>query len=97
MGVAAGAGRVSYGSSWRRRFWRLFRRQNLTLSTRLTAAIVADTTLFEHIQHLLWTTLPSFLLAAVKFYLIAGHSNMLWANVRRSVTDIIHSLGHIPF
>ncbi len=40
------------------------------------AAIVADTTLFEHIQHLLWTTLPSFLLAAV-VYLIAGHSNML--------------------
>ncbi|EJW5838059.1 LysR family transcriptional regulator, partial [Salmonella enterica subsp. enterica serovar Kentucky] len=56
------------------------------------AAIVADTTLFEHIQHLLWTTLPSFLLAAV-VYLIAGHSNMLGeVATPQRVTDIIHSL-----
>lgn len=56
------------------------------------AAIVADTTLFEHIQHLLWTTLPSFLLAAV-VYLIAGHSNMLSeVATPQRVTDIIHSL-----
>ncbi|ECB9388195.1 hypothetical protein FLS04_02750 [Salmonella enterica subsp. enterica] len=53
------------------------------------AAIVADTTLFEHIQHLLWTTLPSFLLAAV-VYLIAGHSNMLGeVATPQRVTDII--------
>ncbi|MCT4711370.1 Na+/H+ antiporter NhaC [Enterobacteriaceae bacterium H11S18] len=37
------------------------------------AAIVADTTLFEHIRHLLWTTLPSFLLAAVVYW-VAGNS-----------------------
>ncbi|EHB7348344.1 Na+/H+ antiporter NhaC, partial [Salmonella enterica subsp. enterica serovar Bracknell] len=45
-----------------------------------------------HIQHLLWTTLPSFLLAAV-VYLIAGHSNMLGeVATPQRVTDIIHSL-----
>lgn len=37
------------------------------------AAIVADTELYSHIQHLMYTTLPSFLLAAI-VYLIAGHS-----------------------
>ncbi|EPR8904127.1 Na+/H+ antiporter NhaC family protein [Salmonella enterica subsp. enterica serovar Infantis] len=51
-----------------------------------------DVSLFEHIQHLLWTTLPSFLLAAV-VYLIAGHSNMLGeVATPQRVTDIIHSL-----
>ncbi len=67
------AGRVSCSSSWRRRFWRLFRRQNLTVvdSTNF-AAIVADTTLFEHIQHLLWTTCQVFLLAAIGLILSPG-------------------------
>ncbi|TYR89837.1 Na+/H+ antiporter NhaC family protein, partial [Serratia marcescens] len=37
------------------------------------AAIVADTDLYSHIQHLMYTTLPSFILAAV-VYLIAGHT-----------------------
>lgn len=56
------------------------------------AAIVADTTLFEHIQHLLWTTIPSFLLAAV-VYLIAGHSNMLGeVATPQRVTDIVNAL-----
>ncbi|NUU68327.1 Na+/H+ antiporter NhaC [Enterobacteriaceae bacterium BIT-l23] len=56
------------------------------------AAIVADTTLFEHIQHLLYTTIPSFLLAAV-VYLLAGHSDMI-GNVAtpQRVTDIIAAL-----
>ncbi|QMD49271.1 Na+/H+ antiporter NhaC [Citrobacter freundii] len=56
------------------------------------AAIVADTTLFEHIQHLLWTTIPSFLLAAI-VYLIAGHSNMLGeVATPQRVTDIVNAL-----
>jgi NhaC family Na+:H+ antiporter len=56
------------------------------------AAIVADTTLFEHIQHLLYTTIPSFLLAAA-VYLLAGHSDMI-GNVAtpQRVTDIIATL-----
>lgn len=60
-------------------------------STRF-AALVADITLFEHIQHLRWTPLPSFLLAAV-VYLIAGHSNMLGeVATPQHVTDTIHFL-----
>ncbi|VDY51671.1 Sodium/proton antiporter [Klebsiella oxytoca] len=56
------------------------------------AAIVADTTLFEHIQHLLWTTIPSFLLAAA-VYLISGHSNMLGeVATPQRVTDIVNAL-----
>lgn len=40
------------------------------------AAIVADTQLYSHIQHLMYTTIPSFVLAAV-VYLIAGHSSAI--------------------
>lgn len=49
------------------------------------AAIVADTTLFEHIQHLLWTTLPSFLLA------LTGALTII---INRLLT-IIHSVGQL--
>lgn len=56
------------------------------------AAIVAETTLFEHIQHLLWTTVPAFVLAAV-VYLIAGHSGVTGdiATPQR-VAEIINTL-----
>ncbi|KAF1369967.1 Na+/H+ antiporter NhaC [Yokenella regensburgei] len=56
------------------------------------AAIVADTTLFEHIQHLMWTTIPTFILAAV-VYLVAGHSSMIGdVATPQRVTDIVNSL-----
>lgn len=56
------------------------------------AAIVADTTLFEHIQHLLYTTIPSFLLAA-GVYLLAGHSDIIGSVAPpQRVTDIITTL-----
>ncbi|MBW7982989.1 Na+/H+ antiporter NhaC [Enterobacillus tribolii] len=56
------------------------------------AAIVADTTLYEHIQHLMYTTIPSFVLAAV-VYLIAGHSGMMGdVATPQRVTDIITAL-----
>lgn len=56
------------------------------------AAIVADTTLFEHIRHLLWTTIPSFILAGV-VYLIAGHSALVGdVATPQRVTDITHAL-----
>ena len=59
------------------------------------AAIVADTTLFEHIQHLLWTTLPSFLLAAV-VYFIAGHCSAAdSAATPQRVTDIVNALSSL--
>ncbi|HDR2357184.1 TPA: Na+/H+ antiporter NhaC, partial [Enterobacter roggenkampii] len=56
------------------------------------AAIVADTTLFEHIQHLMWTTIPTFILAAV-VYLVAGYSSMIGdVATPQRVTDIVNSL-----
>lgn len=56
------------------------------------AAIVAGTTLFEHIQHLMWTTIPTFILASV-VYLIAGHSSMTGdVATPQRVTDIVNSL-----
>lgn len=59
------------------------------------AAIVADTELYAHIQHLLYTTVPSFVLAAV-VYLIAGHSN-LTGNIATpaGVNDMLTSLQNL--
>lgn len=56
------------------------------------AAIVADTTLFEHIRHLLWTTLPSFGLATVVYW-VAGNSAMVGdVATPQRVADITHAL-----
>lgn len=56
------------------------------------AAIVADTTLFEHIRHLLWTTLPSFVLAAVVYW-VAGNSAAIGdVATPQRVTDITQAL-----
>ncbi|AKH62135.1 MULTISPECIES: Na+/H+ antiporter NhaC [Photorhabdus] len=56
------------------------------------AAIVADTDLYSHIQHLLYTTIPSFILAAI-VYLIAGHTSSVGSVATpEKVTDIIQSL-----
>lgn len=56
------------------------------------AAIVADTTLFEHIRHLMWTTLPGFILAAI-VYAVAGHSTMVGeVATPQRVADITHAL-----
>lgn len=56
------------------------------------AAIVADTELYGHIQHLMYTTLPSFAPAAV-VYLIAGHTGAV-GNVAtpKKVTEIVSAL-----
>lgn len=56
------------------------------------AAIVADTDLYSHIQHLMYTTLPSFVLAAV-VYLIAGHTSAVGsAATPEKVTEIVTAL-----
>ncbi|MDX7987918.1 Na+/H+ antiporter NhaC [Xenorhabdus sp. 12] len=59
------------------------------------AAIVADTDLYSHIQHLLYTTLPSFILAAI-VYFIAGHTSLA-GNVAtpEKITEIICSLENL--
>uniref|UniRef100_UPI0035C729AC Na+/H+ antiporter NhaC n=1 Tax=Serratia quinivorans TaxID=137545 RepID=UPI0035C729AC len=57
------------------------------------AAIVADTDLYSHIQHLMYTTIPSFVLAAV-VYLIAGHTSAVGSSVAtpEKVTEIVTAL-----
>ncbi|OTA21358.1 tet35 [Xenorhabdus beddingii] len=56
------------------------------------AAIVADTDLYSHIQHLMYTTLPSFVLASI-VYFIAGHTSLTDnAATPEKITDIIQSL-----
>lgn len=56
------------------------------------AAIVADTDLYSHIQHLMYTTLPSFILAAV-VYLIAGHTGAVGSVATpEKVTEIVGAL-----
>ncbi|WP_260512783.1 Na+/H+ antiporter NhaC [Serratia fonticola] len=56
------------------------------------AAIVAETDLYAHIKHLMYTTLPSFVLAA-SVYLIAGHSSVVGTVATpQRVTDIIIGL-----
>ncbi len=56
------------------------------------AAIVADTDLYSHIQHLMYTTLPSFILAAV-VYLIAGHTGAVGSVATpEKVTEIVSAL-----
>ncbi|WP_036771322.1 Na+/H+ antiporter NhaC [Photorhabdus australis] len=56
------------------------------------AAIVADTDLYSHIQHLMYTTIPGFVLAAV-VYLIAGHTSSVGSVATpEKVTEIIQSL-----
>lgn len=56
------------------------------------AAIVADTELYGHIKHLMYTTIPSFVLAAI-VYLIAGHSSSVGSSATpEKVTGIIQAL-----
>ncbi|CDG16551.1 Na+/H+ antiporter NhaC [Xenorhabdus doucetiae] len=59
------------------------------------AAIVADTDLYGHIQHLMYTTIPSFVLAAI-VYLIAGQTS-LTDNVAtpEKITEILQSLDNL--
>lgn len=59
------------------------------------ASIVADTDLYDHIQHLMYTTLPSFILAAV-VYLIAGHTSATASMATpQKVTEIVTGLEHL--
>ncbi|MQL49265.1 Na+/H+ antiporter NhaC [Photorhabdus khanii] len=53
---------------------------------------VADTDLYSHIQHLMYTTIPGFVLAAI-VYFIAGHTSLTGSVATpEKVTDILQSL-----
>lgn len=59
------------------------------------AAIVADTDLYTHIRHLMYTTGPSFILASI-VYLIAGHASTTESVATpQKVTAIVTALEHL--
>lgn len=60
------------------------------------APIVANTTLYEHIQHMLCTTVPGFVIAAVVFW-VAGHhhTEIICATTPPKVVNIIQGLEQL--
>ncbi|WP_340611005.1 Na+/H+ antiporter NhaC [Xenorhabdus bharatensis] len=59
------------------------------------AAIVAETDLYSHIQHLLYTTIPGFILAAI-VYFIAGNISLADNSATpEKITHIIQSLENL--
>ncbi|UJF18533.1 Na+/H+ antiporter NhaC [Vibrio sp. SS-MA-C1-2] len=57
------------------------------------APVVAGTTLYAHIQHMLWTTIPAFLLAATVFF-FAGDSSVSAATPEK-ITAILANLDQL--
>lgn len=53
------------------------------------APIVAGTTLYEHIQHMLYTTVPSFVIAAIVFYFAGQHSDVSSVETPQKVVEIL--------
>ena len=64
----------------------------LSDSTNL-APVVAGTDLYSHIQHMLWTTVPAFLLAATVFF-FAGSSGVT-ASSPEKVTNILANIDQL--
>ncbi|MBD2810466.1 Na+/H+ antiporter NhaC [Xenorhabdus sp. Vera] len=59
------------------------------------AAIVADTDLYNHIQHLLYTTIPGFILATI-VYFIASHTGLAVSSATpEKITEILQSLERL--
>ncbi|MDC9613608.1 Na+/H+ antiporter NhaC [Xenorhabdus khoisanae] len=59
------------------------------------AAIVADTDLYSHIRHLMYTTIPGFVLASI-VYFIAGHTSLTnSSSTPEKITEIIQSLENL--
>ncbi len=57
------------------------------------APVVAGTDLYSHIQHMLWTTIPAFILAAVIFF-FAGNSDVSAATPEK-ITAILANLDQL--
>ncbi len=59
------------------------------------AAIVADTDLYSHIQHLMYTTLPGFILATI-VYLIVGYTGSTGSTTTpEKITEIMQSFENL--
>ncbi len=57
------------------------------------AAVVAGTDLYSHIQHMLWTTLPAFLVASIVFF-FAGNSDVS-ANTPQNIIAILANVDEL--
>ncbi|OED48105.1 Na+/H+ antiporter NhaC [Endozoicomonas sp. (ex Bugula neritina AB1)] len=57
------------------------------------APVVAGTDLYSHIQHMLWTTIPAFLLAATVFF-FAGNSDV-FASSPEKISNILTNLDEL--
>jgi len=53
------------------------------------APIVAGTTLYEHIQHMLYTTVPSFVIAAIVFFFAGQHGDIASVETPQKVVEIL--------
>lgn len=56
------------------------------------APIVSGTTLYEHIQHMLYTTLPGFVIASVVFYFAGQSSDISSVAEPQKIIDILSGL-----
>lgn len=59
------------------------------------APIVAGTTLYAHIQHMLYTTLPGFFISAIVFYFAGQHADITAVAQPQKVVDIINGLASL--
>ena len=56
------------------------------------APIVSGTTLYEHIQHMLYTTLPGFVIASVVFFFAGQYGDVANVSEPQKVLDILSGL-----
>ena len=66
----------------------------LSDSTNL-AAIAAGSKLYEHIGHMIYTTLPAFIIAGVVYFIVGIQSDGAAGEIPEKVTLILHSLDRI--
>ncbi|EOB1205605.1 Na+/H+ antiporter NhaC [Photobacterium damselae] len=57
------------------------------------APVVAGTDLYSHIQHMLWTTIPAFILSAVVFFFVGSHD--VTANTPEKVIAMLANIEQL--
>ncbi|CAG20545.1 Na+/H+ antiporter NhaC [Photobacterium profundum] len=53
------------------------------------APVVSGTTLYEHIQHMLYTTIPGFIIASIVFFIAGQHGDVANVSEPQKVVDIL--------
>lgn len=59
------------------------------------APIVSGTTLYEHIQHMLYTTIPGFILSAIVFYFAGQYGNISNIAEPQKIIDILANIENL--